>query len=347
MSPSRPSKLGTSIKYLGSKEKLLPAILKACQHIPYESVLDLFAGSGRVAYAFRRQGKQVFANDYLLAAATQTAGLLSPPAPAALYEAMSRAPSLPLTHWWCDAADGYITRDNAAAIGGMRLFVDTAPSEHRSALLASLMVALGRVDACIGQYAAHLKGNKIPPRTRLDVRSLLEPLGHVVAPESRVACLDAQELVDGLPEGFYVDLVYLDPPYGPTVNYPRYYHLLDTLVRFDDPPTAGVTRKRPNDYPRSPWCSRAKDAVENALIALLKGLQGKTGHVLLSFSNEVVLPKDRLVQILLQHGGPVVVSEVAHKAHMGRRVKVQTRESVVEYLFHVRMRGHSLETTPA
>jgi len=341
----RRAKLGKSIKYLGSKSAVLPSIMKAVEHVPHETVLDLFAGSGRVAHAFHCLGSKVVANDYLVAAATVTQGLLSPQPEARYYEEMAKASPVPMNHWWCDAAEGYITRENAAAIGGMRLYVDTVPPEARAALLGTLMVALGRVDACVGQYAAHLHGDSVPARTKMDVRTLIEPLQHAPdMPAGKVACSEAQALVDSLPDDFHVDLVYLDPPYTPTVNYPRYYHLLDTLVLFDAPVTRGKTKKRPNTHEKSPWISSKAHAVEEALIKLMVGLQGHTSHVLLSFSDESTLSKDRLVQILLEHGGSVIAHEHRHPAHVGKRADLRKRPYVAEYLFHVRMRGRSLAT---
>src|SRR5581483_4274683 len=52
-------------KYMGSKRRLLPFILKHFAGLKFNSVLDAFSGSGCVGYALKQTGAQVFANDFL------------------------------------------------------------------------------------------------------------------------------------------------------------------------------------------------------------------------------------------------------------------------------------------
>ena len=52
-------------KYMGSKQRLLPFILKHISTLRFNSVFDVFSGSGCVGYALKRTGVQVYANDFL------------------------------------------------------------------------------------------------------------------------------------------------------------------------------------------------------------------------------------------------------------------------------------------
>lgn len=52
-------------RYRGSKRKILPWINDCLTDLEYESVLDLFGGTGSVSYMFKRMGKQVIYNDHL------------------------------------------------------------------------------------------------------------------------------------------------------------------------------------------------------------------------------------------------------------------------------------------
>ncbi len=54
-----------STRYQGSKRKLLPWIYENIKDIQFESVLDLFGGSGVVCYMFKKMGKSTTYNDYL------------------------------------------------------------------------------------------------------------------------------------------------------------------------------------------------------------------------------------------------------------------------------------------
>jgi hypothetical protein len=52
-------------RYRGSKRKILPWIYDNLSGLEYESVLDLFGGTGSVSYMFKRMGKKVIYNDHL------------------------------------------------------------------------------------------------------------------------------------------------------------------------------------------------------------------------------------------------------------------------------------------
>jgi len=54
-----------STRYSGSKRKLLDWIWENVKDIKFDTVLDLFGGTGSVSLLFKRYGKQVFYNDLL------------------------------------------------------------------------------------------------------------------------------------------------------------------------------------------------------------------------------------------------------------------------------------------
>ncbi len=54
-----------STRYQGSKRKLIPWIYENVKDIQFDSVLDLFGGSGVVCYMFKKMEKRVTYNDYL------------------------------------------------------------------------------------------------------------------------------------------------------------------------------------------------------------------------------------------------------------------------------------------
>src|SRR5215470_1075274 len=51
------------IKYVGSKLKLLPHILRIAERVEPKSVFDGFSGTTRVSQAFAQSGYRVIAND--------------------------------------------------------------------------------------------------------------------------------------------------------------------------------------------------------------------------------------------------------------------------------------------
>lgn len=52
-------------RFMGSKNKLLTEIWAVASQFDFESVLDLFSGSGIVGYMFKSHGKTVISNDYM------------------------------------------------------------------------------------------------------------------------------------------------------------------------------------------------------------------------------------------------------------------------------------------
>ena len=54
-----------STRYMGSKQKLLAQISDSVKDLDFETVIDLFSGSGIVGYMFKAQGKRVVSNDHM------------------------------------------------------------------------------------------------------------------------------------------------------------------------------------------------------------------------------------------------------------------------------------------
>ena len=59
-----------STRFMGSKSKLLSEIWAVASQFQFDTVVDLFAGSGIVGYMFKAQGKTVVSNDYMAMSAT-------------------------------------------------------------------------------------------------------------------------------------------------------------------------------------------------------------------------------------------------------------------------------------
>jgi len=49
------------LRYMGSKYRVVPYLVRILADIPFDTVLDGFSGSGVVAYALKEMGKEVIA----------------------------------------------------------------------------------------------------------------------------------------------------------------------------------------------------------------------------------------------------------------------------------------------
>lgn len=88
-------------------------------------------------------------------------------------------------------------------------------------------------------------------------------------------------------------IVYADPPYS-AVHYSRFYHVIETLVRYDHPHLEFKGRYR-NDRYQSPFDKRKE--VRNAFQLLFKAVDERKSHLVLSYSNNGLIKYDELLEI--------------------------------------------------
>lgn len=98
------------------------------------------------------------------------------------------------------------------------------------------------------------------------------------------------------------DLAYVDPPYSP-LAYSTYYHIWDSIVRWDKPTTALASRRRIDrvgigNTMKSVWNVRGKAIV--AFDILIARLPAR--YVLISYNDESIIDKDDLLLLSERHG---------------------------------------------
>jgi adenine-specific DNA-methyltransferase len=237
------------IKYLGSKRRLVPALTVLAEASGARTGLDLFCGTTRVAQAWKRLGIAVTAVD-----STRFAHVLArcyvatdPERPATvtgrLADAVGRLNGLPgrpgyVTTTFCEEAR-YFQPANGARIDAIRDAIDAdyTGSDLWPLLVTSLLEAADRVDSTTGLQMAYLK--QWSPRSH---QPLVLRVPELIAGPGRALRGDACELAGSAAVGEF-DLAYLDPPYNQH-RYDGNYHVWETIVAWDAPPSYGVARKR-------------------------------------------------------------------------------------------------------
>nr|WKN34383.1 DNA adenine methylase [Tunicatimonas sp. TK19036] len=123
-------------------------------------------------------------------------------------------------------------------------------------------------------------------------------------------------------------IVYADPPYQ-SVHYSRFYHALETLVRYDYPKVDFKGRYR-HDRHQSPFCK--KTTVYNAFKLLFQGVKDKKSHLVLSYSDTGMINLDTISE-LAEEFLPFYQSTILKKEHthsnMGR--SEEKSQDVMEY----------------
>ena len=113
-------------------------------------------------------------------------------------------------------------------------------------------------------------------------------------------------------------IVYADPPYS-SVHYSRFYHAIETLIRYDYPNVKYKGRYR-EDRHQSPFGKKTE--VKHAFGKLFKGVKNKNSHLILSYSDNGMITQDEIMEIgnsIMgnQYKGDIQVKEYIH-SKMGR-----------------------------
>jgi len=100
-------------------------------------------------------------------------------------------------------------------------------------------------------------------------------------------------------------VVYADPPYA-FVHYSRFYHAIETLVKYDYPDLqikGGeiVKGRYRTDRHQSPFCIRTQ--VRGAFVELFNGVKDSNSDLLLSYSNTGMIDIDELINLAVDSFG--------------------------------------------
>lgn len=243
-------------RYQGSKRKLADWLWSHLRHLPFNTALDLFGGTGVMSYLFKRAGKQVSYNDYLkfnqmIARALiennhvrlndeNVARVLQEEAATASSDIIQRNfQGIYYTdeeNRWLDRVvyniHNCLSDPYASAIAWFALFqacIIKRPYNlfHR----ANLYMREAQVQRSFG--------NKVTWDTPFEqhFRTFVHQANRAVFDNGKKHQTMSLEAVD-VPSGF--DLVYMDPPYinkhGIGVDYRDFYHFLEGMMFYDQWP---------------------------------------------------------------------------------------------------------------
>lgn len=328
-------------KYMGSKQQLIPFILKATSSIQFESILDAFCGTSCVAYAFKQRGKRVYAND-LLHFCYQTAKATVENNSTRLLAgdiAHLLKPNRSASAFIQETFSGLYFSDEDS------FFLDNTIANSRelnSPLKRSLAIA-ALCRACMKKRPRGIftfvgkkgwDGRRDLKLSMVDqFLSAIELLNSCVFANKRknlATCGDALSLS---PRG--IDLVYIDTPYispHSDCDYTRRYHFVEGLSRYWE----GVQIQQhtlTKKIESLPTTFKSAATAEQAFADLFEHFRRST--LVVSYGSNSIPPRDRMVEILRQFKKKVRVFSAPHKYCFGNhKHKVgDNNNDVVEYLF--------------
>jgi len=334
-----------TLRYMGSKHRLLPWIEETLASLEFTTALDAFAGSATVAHLLKRMGKAVTANDTLhfsslLAEAViaNSKERLDPARAAALFAPNRHARRFIRTHF----AGVFYDPATLTALDTFWANLDALDAALRPLALAALFRACAKkqprgVFTVAGDPLRYDDG-------RRDLRAPIEALFAESLAAYNAAVFDngrpchaSRADVFDLPTHF--DLVYLDPPYVPRADdncYIKRYHFLEGLASYWQAPGTEIlaatrTRKLAKRFTPFSYRHTAVDAFRR----LFRRFASST--LVLSYSSTAFPDLDTLVALLGEVKPRVEVHQRPHRYHFGTHAQVSpARARVQEYLLVAR-----------
>lgn len=327
-------------RFMGSKSKLLSEIWAVASQFEFDTVVDLFSGSGIVGYMFKAQGKSVISNDYMAMSATFTKAMIENnniilPVEEAKELLNKRKET---DHFVVDTFSGlYYTDEENEEIDVLRTNIAAIrePYKHAIAMAALIRACTKKRPRGIFTYTGdrYNDGRKDLKKT-LEQQFLeaVDAINKAVfdnGKSNKSKHGDAMELRVEHP-----DLVYIDPPYYSPLSdneYVRRYHFVEGLAR----DWKGVEiqentlTKKFKSYP-TPFSTRkgAADAFDKLFKKFSKSI------LIVSYSSNSLPTQDEMVALMAKHKEHVEVIPIDYTYSFGNQKEAKTnRNKVQEYLF--------------
>lgn len=349
----------SGVKYIGSKAALIPAILQCMdENAPkgeITSVIDVFTGTTRVAQAFKARGYHVETSDLSWASACYSGAFIQAQgSQTQLQDKIDQLNALPGVEGWitksyCDVkgAENSIVRvwqpKNGKKADAIRDQIEAWWTEgvltqvEKDTLVTSLIFALDKVDNTVGVQQAYLKDWCKRSSTDLVLELPRVPPGSSGTHKEGDSLTIPYEPAD---------LAYVDPPYS-SHSYATYYHIWDSIAKWDKPEIGLKTNRRidrvssaPNyDLTMSsPW--NTKKSALSAFEKLIDRLPVK--WVLVSYNNESLVEISKLEALFAKYP-LVLVTKLDYTrnimSQIGNAAKDASKEKssggVIEYLFWI------------
>lgn len=326
-------------RFMGSKQKLLTELWNVASRFNFNSVVDLFSGSGIVSYMFKAQGKQVISNDYMAMSATFTKAMVeNQNTTLPLQEAKALLKDCPTDDFVSNTFRGlYYTDEENHLIDVLRTRIKNIeyPYQRAIAMTALIRACTKKRPRGIFTYTGHRydDGRKDLKKTLAEqFLEAIEAVNNAVFDNHQ-----PNKSIRGdalLLETNHPDLVYMDPPYYSPLSdneYVRRYHFVEGLAC----DWQGVTMqehtktKKFKSYP-TPFSSRtgAADAFDKLIERF------KDSILIISYSSNSQPTKEEMLRILGRHKKNVEVVPVDYRYSIGTQHKgAANRNKVEEYFF--------------
>lgn len=330
------------MNYIGSKHKLSGFIKQTIhsavgQDLSDKVFCDLFAGTGVVGRAFKKEVKQVISNDIEYYSYILNQNYIGNHRPMDYSEHITELNSLQGTEGFIfnEYSEGgksqrqYFNAENGKKIDAIRQQIEVWKQKKEISdnlyyfLLASLLESADKVANTASVYGAYLKYIKKSAQKDLWIEPALFTESKN---EHKVFNEDSNLLITKI-KG---DILYLDPPYNAR-EYGANYHLLNTIARYDCFIPKGKTGLR--NYQKSNYCK--KNQVAKSFAELIE--KADFEYIFLSYNNEGLMSCEDIKRIMSQHGSYDLVTTTYQRFKADKEEKRNHKaNSTTEYVHILR-----------
>ena len=327
-------------RFMGSKRKLLGEIWNVASRFEFDTVVDLFSGSGIVGYMFKSHGKTVISNDYMAMSSTFTKAMVENNTVMLPIEEAEKLliKQGEVDHFVSDTfKDLYYTDDENELIDILRTNIAAIDDQYKKAIA---MTALIR--ACtkkrprgIFTYTGHRYDDG-----RKDLHKSLSQQFLEAVEAVNNAVFDnhkTNKSVNGDAMALEVekpDLVYIDPPYYSPLSdneYVRRYHFIEGLAR-DWKGVEIQEHTKTKKFKSYPTPFSTKNGAYDAFDKLFSKFSDSI--LIVSYSSNSLPTQEDMVALMKKYKEHVEVVPVDYKYAFGNQADAKThRNSVQEYLF--------------
>ena len=224
----------------------------------------------------------------------------------------------------------YFTAENAGRIDYFRITIEEWKNERLideneyAHLIASLIESVSAISNTAGVYGAFLK--------HWDSRALKPIVFKKVPANSSLS--NATSFLNAKLEDIIsevdCDILYLDPPYTQN-QYGTQYHLLETLVLYDNPSISKITGSRSTTPMRSDW---SKDVKSHILFDKILA-KTKAKYIIFSYSKDGFMSKSFIEASLKRYGKAetYICKKLNYRKYTNSKSK--EKNDHFEYLFFV------------
>ena len=267
-------------RYIGGKSLLVQEIKKSIpSYIEKKVFCDIFAGTGIVGSSMFEDFDSIVFNDFLYSNELIYKGFFGKGSfsnrklVSFQDEMITQTRSALKENYFSRNFGGrYFSKKSAKSIG----FIREAIAENtfglnkreRDIALASLVYSCDRIANTVGHYEAYRKTNFV----------FKEFEYRLIDPRVSTNALIYREDSNLLARKIESNVCYVDPPYN-SRQYSRFYHLLETLVKWEKPKLEGVALKPPTENVSSYSTTNATSSLSDLVSSI------KSDLIIVSYNN--------------------------------------------------------------